>query len=1047
MGKSRLLRFESIAKAAAVLLFFTVIILAFAAMIRINGDRILYRAAKEGSLDLTGELAARREGLVSMQGEWEYYPNQLLYPEDFQAGKKTEKQYTVFPSLWKDDKKNFSNAKGEATYRLKVKLPEMEDGIGIYSRFQYGAYRIFLNGKEIAGAGKVSEDPSGHYVSYRPDYGYLNLLKPEQGEYLEIILQIQNYSHRFSGFSSSILIGSSQNIDFVHDFLLLANGMTGGFLIILFAYFSMVFLQNREKKEYANFSIVALMSAYICFTSYGESICYNAVPYLPSDLLFRMEYLALIIASFFANYPVVKQTIKNKWTSIIMKVVSWAVIACIILLPVYELSALRFYLHFVPIAFFFVSFYVAMGNALKVRTGTALLEVAGITILMLGVILNKTDISPMEGLDIFSIMVCIYCFTQIKIFLDRYSKVEEDLKKLTGDLESKIAKRTEELTIMKEKAESATEAKSQFLASMSHEIRTPMNAILGMSDLIRTDNFDKLQKDYFNDIRSMSKSLMHIINDILDFSRIESGKFEIIPVNYSVYQLLDNICSMMHFSAVSNGLFFIRDISPDLPDVLYGDEIRVRQIITNLVNNAIKYTKEGFVKFSAFSMEEDGKKQLCFQVEDSGIGIRQADIDKLFLSFEQLDSRKNRGVVGTGLGLVVCKELAALMNGRIEVSSEYGKGSCFTAMIPLILGDESKMELKDSSGSVHASLAEVLVVDDNPINLKVAIGMLKLHDILPETAESGKNAIEKIKSKAYDMVFMDHMMPEMDGVETTNIIRSLGEEYKKLPVIALTANAVAGTREMLIEAGMNDFLSKPIEGKRLNRILMKWLPKEKITYTAAEESSGAEEQSYGEQETKLLNKLAEIKGLQVREGLFILGGKMSLYVTILNEFIRESSGYLCQMQEYCEIGDWNNYSTVVHGIKSNLKTVGAMELAQRALDLENASREEDVEYCLRENNMFAKQLKQLSEELKRYLEQEEAPCEKEKKEWVQLKELIVSLTKACEVGDCSRADTIGEQLKRVTVDEETDKVLESIIRDIAAMEYEAVLERLEGIRK
>jgi PAS domain S-box-containing protein len=531
--------------------------------------------------------------------------------------------------------------------------------------------------------------------------------------------------------------------------------------------------------------------------------------------------------------------------------------------------------------------------------------------------------------------------------------------------------RNRDLEVQTRAAQVASETKSRFLASMSHEIRTPMNAIIGMSDLMRTDNLDALQQSFFADIKSMSKALLQIINDILDISKIEAGKMEIRPVHFNLHGLCDNICSLSSFTAESKDLVFHYSFDQDMPQVIYGDDVRIRQVITNIVNNAIKYTKEGYVEFFVTGEKKDGRDYMIFTVKDTGIGIKKEDFPKLFGTFQQLDRASNRGIMGTGLGLSITKNLVSLMGGEIGFESEYGKGSVFTIRLPLTAGDPGKAEHKSLSSRVQAAEdTAVLVVDDNRINLKVALAFLAAHNIHADTAESGAEAIEKIQKKPYDLVFMDHMMPEMDGIETVRRIRAreesqrrdkrgessreiLKEAPRRMPIIALSANAVSGVRELFLEAGMDDFISKPIDSAELNRKLALWLPEKKFFLAAIPEKKKGSAPEAGEAAVLLHRDV----------GLNNVGGDETLYNQLLDSFRRDHGGDFQRIKEALEGGDISLAHRLAHTLKSTAGLLGASLIRHAAFEIEKALSEERMDRAALVLPLLGKEMEALLQEL------------------------------------------------------------------------------------
>ena len=393
-----------------------------------------------------------------------------------------------------------------------------------------------------------------------------------------------------------------------------------------------------------------------------------------------------------------------------------------------------------------------------------------------------------------------------------------------------------ELDEMREQAEAANRAKTNFLANMSHEIRTPMNAVVGMSELIIAEDCGEKVRDYANDIKSAGLNLLSIINDILDLSKVESGKMELVEEEYAVSELMQDSVNLVQMIAEQKGLQVKLHMAQDIPHSLYGDVGKIRQILINIINNSIKFTAKGWVGLGVSGKYTDDEHyELKFDIRDTGIGIKEEELALIFDSFRQLDMNRNRKIEGTGLGLAITKQFVELMDGDIQVKSEYGKGTHFIIHIKQRVVDKENdadvavndhVETKEMQ-MFTAPKCRVLVVDDNALNRKLATAMLKFYQFDMDEADSGKDAIELVKQKAYDIIFMDHMMPEMDGVIATGIIRNeCGENGMNAVIIALTANALQGAKEEFLARGFDDFLSKPFQRNQLHEMLDKWVKKE-----------------------------------------------------------------------------------------------------------------------------------------------------------------------------------------------------------------------------
>jgi len=521
----------------------------------------------------------------------------------------------------------------------------------------------------------------------------------------------------------------------------------------------------------------------------------------------------------------------------------------------------------------------------------------------------------------------------------------------------------------------ADKAKSRFLAQMSHEIRTPINAVLGMNEMILREATDLGVRGYADDIQIAGKNLLSIINTILDFSKIEDGKMEIVPAEYDFPSVLNNLINSAAAMAKGKNLELKVDIDPGLPTELYGDDLRISQIAMNLLTNALKYTEEGSVSFTVREASRSGKEIFIdVDVSDTGIGIKQEDMSKMFESFGRLDEKRNRGIEGTGLGIAIVTKLLEMMESKLEVKSEYGKGSSFSFRIKQEIVDdapigkyterfEKTVKQEVSRDYIYAPSARVLVVDDNEMNCKVVKNLLKQNGIVPDFAFSGKECIEKLSVKFYHIVFLDHMMPKMDGIETLNILKEKKLISEGTVIIALTANAVVGAKEFYLEAGFDDYLSKPIEIERLEAMLSEYLPVNLTHLQTAGEETG---QAAKANNDVILAKLA-LEGIDVKAALGYCGGDKEFYIDMLEDYVSSHSARISDLNAYLSDHDMKSYETLIHSLKSTSKTIGAMELSLLALDLEKASREGDESFVETNHGVFSDAYKALTDTLEKIL--------------------------------------------------------------------------------
>jgi signal transduction histidine kinase/HPt (histidine-containing phosphotransfer) domain-containing protein/ActR/RegA family two-component response regulator len=741
------------------------------------------------------------------------------------------------------------------------------------------------------------------------------------------------------------------------------------------------------------------------------------------------------------------------------------------------------------------------------------------------------------------------------------------------------------LSAAKVRADEDNKSKSSFLANLSHEIRTPMNAITGMAELMLRGELNDEARSYAQDIKHAGSNLLSIINDLLDFSKIEAGKLEIIPVRYKLSSLINDVVNIVRMRLMEKSVRFYTNIDGKIPDALLGDEVRLRQIILNLMSNAVKYTEKGHISLSvAVYKQEHGQVWLKIAVSDTGKGIRQEDLGKLFNDFVQVDTRKNRSIEGTGLGLAITKRLCLLMGGDVGVQSDYGEGSVFTAILPQniastepfaavhdaakkkvlvyegraiyaksvcwsldnmgvpytmaeTMGDFAEAVLReewfyiftgyglyekirpimdrpddtfpggkkpplalmvewgtedqipgihfmplpiqslaianilngnmDNKGYSENSAfygvirftiphARLLVVDDIATNLKVAEGLLAPYQATVDVCQSGAEAVDLAKKREYDLIFMDHMMPDMDGIETTAAIRALpGERFKTLPIVALTANAVVGMREMFIEKDFNDFLAKTIDVSKMDEILARWIPEEKKEVVSDQWVVGSEDRgSKNDSHYPLI-----IPGVDTAKGIMMTGGTLNAYKQVLSMFRKDAQERMPLLQNMPSVDILPSFITQVHALKSAAASLGAAEVSAQAARLESAGKAKDMVFIQKNLNNFTERLAELINHIGDALEEDAVAVALMDKEGEEqpfadisvyvplLQELAVALREQ----KADDIDHVLENLMQQTLDAKSKETLNQISDEVLMAEYgkagEIVSSLLEGEEK
>lgn len=845
--------------------------------------------ARRGVLDLRNVDWTQQD--VELTGEWKWYWHQLRRPN----APPTASEYVAFPQYWASVnwQKRPVPSQGYATYTLTVLLPPQPPPLTLEVPGQNSAYRLFVNGKDLAHDGNPATTPA----EAQPHWSVQLVRLPASADTLELLLQIANFEHAKGGSSKAIRIGAATRIEAslamnraLDLFLTGCSFMSGLFFLGLFRF-------SRTERANLYFGLFCLAYSYRVVGT-EHYVLHTLWPDLPWLLTLRLEYISLYLAvAVFVRYT---ESLYPKdvypRVNTVLTGVCLAFAGTALFLPSVVFTRLMDSFLVMMVSYISYALYVYWIAARRKRPGAAYSLLS--TGLLLGVfglmIAHYFGVATPLKAGLF-IGYLGFFFVQSLVLSFRFSFALNE----------------------------ARQTEKQFLANMSHEIRTPLNAILGFSNLLEATSLKEEQQEFVRYIRTAGKNLLMTVNDILDIAKIEAGNLQLETIPFSVHLLVDSIRTMLLPAATDKKLTLIADVDPVLPPVLLGDPTRLTQILLNLLSNAVKFTQHGRV---TVRVEKGGATadavRVRFTVEDTGIGMAADVLPHIFERYRQANNSTTRYYGGTGLGLSIVKSLIELQGGRVQVTSTPGQGSCFTVEIPYVISqnpaDQPPSETTPTTWEPAGRRLTILVVEDNAINQKLAVGVLNRLGHTSQVVENGQQALDRLREGGIDLILMDIQMPVMDGYTATYHIRNT--MHNQVPIIAMTAHALASEREKCLQAGMNDFLSKPFQPDDLQQIIRKYLPH------SPSENSLAEPAPLPPQPTP---------GFSMDALLEAVGGEMAIAIELLELFLSQTAEQIGQIRQALSANDRATISRVIHTQKAAIQLLNLTQASQQIRTLES----------------------------------------------------------------------------------------------------------------